>query len=68
MRVIGAIGAIEIDTNWEEIKILRKKFIEKGVFLRPFGNVIYIMPPLTISNKELSIIFNAIYEVLSEIK
>ena len=68
VRVIGAIGAIEIETNWEEIKILRQKFIEKGVFLRPFGNVIYIMPPLTISNKELSIIFNAIYEVLSEIK
>lgn len=68
VRTIGAIGAIEIDTNWEEIKILRQKFIEKGVFLRPFGDVIYIMPPLTISNKELSIIFNAIYEVLSEIK
>jgi adenosylmethionine-8-amino-7-oxononanoate aminotransferase len=68
MRAIGAIGVIEIDTNWEEIKLLRQKFIEKGVFLRPFGNVIYIMPPLNISSKDLSLIFKAIYEVLSEIK
>ena len=64
VRAIGAIGVIEIDTNWEEIKLLRQKFIEKGVFLRPFGNVIYIMPPLNISSKDLALIFKAIYEVL----
>ena len=57
VRVIGAVGVIEIETNWEEIKILRQKFIAKGVFLRPFGNVIYVMPPLTISSKDLTIIF-----------
>lgn len=66
VRIIGAIGAIEIETNWEEIKILRQKFIEKGVFLRPFGNVIYIMPPLNISDKDLKIILKATYEVLHE--
>ena len=66
VRIIGAIGAIEIETNWEEIKILRQKFIEKGVFLRPFGNVIYIMPPLNISTKDLKIILKATYEVLNE--
>ena len=64
VRAIGAIGVIEIETNWEEIKLLRKKFIEKGIFLRPFGNVIYIMPPLNISSKDLALIFKAIYEVL----
>jgi adenosylmethionine-8-amino-7-oxononanoate aminotransferase len=66
VRIIGAIGAIEIETNWEEIKILRQKFIEKGVFLRPFGNVIYIMPPLNISTKDLKIILKTTYEVLHE--
>ena len=65
VRIIGAIGVIEIETNWEEIKILRQKFIEKGVFLRPFGNVIYIMPPLNISDKDLKIILKTTYEVLS---
>jgi len=64
VRVIGAVGVIEIETNWEEIKILRQKFIAKGVFLRPFGNVIYVMPPLNISSKDLTTIFKAIHEVL----
>ena len=68
VRAIGAIGVIEIKTNWEEIKILRQKFIEKGVFLRPFADVIYVMPPLTITKKDLSTIIRVIYEVLSEIK
>lgn len=65
-RYIGAIAVIEIDTNWEEIKKLRQKFIDHGVFLRPFGNVIYIMPPLTISQRELKIIFDTIYKILSD--
>ena len=65
VRIIGAIGVIEIETNWEEIKILRQKFIEKGVFLRPFSNVIYIMPPLNISDKDLKIILKTTHEVLS---
>jgi adenosylmethionine-8-amino-7-oxononanoate aminotransferase len=68
VRAIGAIGVIEIDTNWEEIKILRQKFIEKGVFLRPFGNVIYIMPPLNISSKDLALIFKAVEKILKEIE
>jgi adenosylmethionine-8-amino-7-oxononanoate aminotransferase len=67
VRAIGAIGVIEIDTNWEEIKLLRQKFIEKGIFLRPFGNLIYVMPPLNISSKDLSQIFNAIEKIFKEI-
>ena len=67
VRAVGAVGVIEIETNWEEIKLLRQKFIEKGIFLRPFSNVIYIMPPLTISSKDLLTIFKAIYEILAEI-
>ena len=67
VRAIGAIGVIEIKTNWDEIKILRQKFIEKGVFLRPFGDVIYVMPPLNISSKDLAKIFKAIYEILEEL-
>ena len=66
VRAIGAIGVIEIETNWEEIKMLRQRFIEKGIFLRPFGNVVYIMPPLTISTKDLMIILKATHEIINE--
>lgn len=66
-RYIGAIAVIEIDTNWEEIKKMRLSFIEKNVFLRPFGNIIYVMPSFTISIAELKNIFSAIKKVLEEI-
>lgn len=68
VRVIGAIGVVEIKTNWEEIKILRQKFIEKGVFLRPFANCIYLMPALNISKKDLVFLCDKIYEVLQNIE
>lgn len=64
VRVKGAIGVVEIDTNWDEIFAMRQKFVELGVFLRPFGNVVYIMPPFTISKEELKKLTGAVFEVL----
>lgn len=66
VRVIGAIGVVEITTSWEEIKSLRKEFINYGVFLRPFSNCIYVMPSLNIKNSELKKITKAIYNVLGD--
>jgi adenosylmethionine-8-amino-7-oxononanoate aminotransferase len=65
VRILGAIGVIEIKTNWEEIIKLRKKFIKAGVFLRPFADVIYVMPPLNISKKDLKNITDVISQVLT---
>lgn len=59
-RVLGAIGVLQIDTNLEEIFKLREYFTQNGIWLRPFADVIYIMPPLTISNEELLKITNSI--------
>lgn len=63
VRVKGAIGAIEVeelhDLNW-----LKTEFINSGVWLRPFGNVIYTMPPFIVTGEELSTITGAIAEVL----
>lgn len=66
VRVLGAIGVIEIRKNWEEILQLRKDFIKAGIFLRPFANVIYVMPALTISQKELIKICKIIYQILAK--
>lgn len=66
IRVKGAIGVIELETvNYEFIVKLREEFIKNGVWLRPFDNVIYIMPPFIITKDELSTIVNAIYAALS---
>lgn len=67
VREIGAIGVIQTNFNRDKIVNFRKKIIEYNVFLRPFSNIIYIMPSLTISFNELDIIINGIKKVLDEI-
>lgn len=60
VRVKGAIGVIEMDTDAENNQRLRQEFIARGVWLRPFGQCLYLMPPLTIDDAELEKIFAAI--------
>ncbi len=64
-RYKGAIGVIELHeeyTSWENTFKIREKFAKQGVWLRPFGNIIYIMPPFIISEAQLSKIFKVIKE------
>jgi adenosylmethionine-8-amino-7-oxononanoate aminotransferase len=63
IRVKGAIGAIEVD-ELHSLDWLKTEFVNAGVWLRPFGNVIYTMPPFVITEDELSIITSAIAEIL----
>ncbi len=64
VRVKGAIGVIELNTDAENNQRLRQEFIARGIWLRPFGHCLYLMPPLTISDAELEWIFSAIGDVL----
>ncbi len=66
VRVLGAIGVIELKSNnsWKEISELRKKFIESGIFLRPFGDVVYLMPALNIERRNLKKITSSILHLL----
>jgi len=65
IRVLGATGVIELFTLSEERKIwLKNKFIKKGIWIRPFRNIIYFMPPFVISKKELLILVSSTYDVL----
>lgn len=62
VRVKGAIGAVEIEGN---ARGLREAFIRRGVWIRPFGNVVYVMPPLCIGESELGLLTAAIRAELS---
>jgi adenosylmethionine---8-amino-7-oxononanoate aminotransferase len=64
VRVLGSIGVVELD-QIENLNILRQQFIDQGVFIRPFGSVIYLTPAFTILEDELAKLTGAIHGVLS---
>ncbi len=64
VRVLGAVGVIEIKGDFKKMVELRKKFVAAGVFLRPFANCIYVMPALNISTKDLQTITKTIEKIL----
>lgn len=66
VRIKGAIGVVQIKNSSRELILeLRKKFIAEGIWLRPFDDVVYIMPAFTISEKDLKKTTDAVYKVLS---
>jgi adenosylmethionine-8-amino-7-oxononanoate aminotransferase len=64
VRVKGAIGVVELD-RIDALEALRARFIEEGVFVRPFGNVVYLTPALTIAEDELDVLTAAVRRVIA---
>lgn len=66
-RVLGGIGVVEFKENID-IKKAQEILIQNGVWLRPFGKLLYTIPPFVITDVELIIIVKAIIEVCKSIK
>ncbi|MCW8981979.1 MAG: adenosylmethionine--8-amino-7-oxononanoate transaminase [Altibacter sp.] len=68
VRTLGIIFAMDLNIATDRYGMLRNKlfdhFMEKGVFLRPLGNTIYILPPFVITNRQLEQIYDAIESCL----
>jgi adenosylmethionine-8-amino-7-oxononanoate aminotransferase len=62
VRVLGAIGVVELFEPVEMAKV-QKQFVELGVWIRPFGKLIYVMPPYIASDDEIKTLCDAIYKV-----
>jgi adenosylmethionine---8-amino-7-oxononanoate aminotransferase len=62
VRVKGAIGVIELESL--DRTAMRQRFIEKGVWIRPFSNIIYTTPPFTIGEEDLKTITTAMVDVV----
>ena len=63
VRVLGAIGVIEM-RDAVDMASITSAFIERGVWLRPFGKLIYIMPAFCMSDIELGVLCGAMVEVV----
>jgi adenosylmethionine-8-amino-7-oxononanoate aminotransferase len=63
VRVKGAIGVVELD-RIDDLKALRARFIEEGVFIRPFDNIVYLTPAFTIDARDLKKLTDAIVKVV----
>jgi adenosylmethionine-8-amino-7-oxononanoate aminotransferase len=66
VRVLGAIGVVELHQP-VDINLVQPKFVEQGVWLRPFGRLIYTMPPYIIQPHQLQAITQAIGTVVGEL-
>jgi adenosylmethionine-8-amino-7-oxononanoate aminotransferase len=65
VRIKGAIGAVELSGRID-LDGLRRRFSELGVWVRPFGKVVYLMPPFVIEADDLSLLTGAVRRVLAE--
>ena len=64
VRVLGAIGVVEL-TEPVVMARIQPLFVEHGVWVRPFGRLVYVMPPYCIGEEELRSLTAAIVAVVS---
>jgi adenosylmethionine-8-amino-7-oxononanoate aminotransferase len=64
VRVKGAIGVVQLATN--AASALRPAFVARGVWVRPFGDIVYLAPAFTIGREDLATLTAAVREVVTD--
>ncbi len=66
VRVLGAIGVVELNDP-VDMKTIVPQFVEAGVWVRPFGKLVYVMPPYIIENDDLNTLTSAMVKIISSL-
>ena len=72
LRQTGTILAFEVNSEKDGYlnaisSVFTERALKKGVFLRPLGNTVYVMPPYCITKEELGIVYSVIRELINEL-
>jgi adenosylmethionine-8-amino-7-oxononanoate aminotransferase len=65
VRVLGAIGVLETKVP-VDMAAMQKRFVDSGIWVRPFGKLVYLMPPYIIEEQDLRTLCEATVKVVSE--
>ena len=65
VRVLGSIGVVELHEP-VDMSVIQPAFVEQGVWIRPFGKLVYTMPPYVIGEADLRSVTGAIHEVIQQ--
>lgn len=63
VRVLGAIGVVELREPVRMAEI-QDAFVDAGVWVRPFGRLVYVMPPFIMGDQDLAVVTNAVAQVV----